>query len=48
MGNPRLRQLVDQQFVDEAGQYEDLLRNQGPEAAAQYTRSLLDAYISRN
>ena len=48
MGNPRLRQLVDQQFVDEAGTYEDLLRTQGPEAAARFTQSLLDAYISRN
>jgi hypothetical protein len=48
MMNPRLRQTVDQKFVDEASNYLDLLKNAGKEEADLYTRSLLDAFIGAN
>jgi len=48
MMNPRLRQTVDQQFVDEASTYLDLLKTAGKSEADLYTRSLLDAFIRGN
>ena len=47
MGNPRLSQLVDQQWVDEASTWQERLRSGGKEAADYYTRSLLDAFIKK-
>lgn len=46
MGNPRLRQTVDSQWVDEVSTYGEILREQGDEAAKRYARGLLDAIIS--
>tara|TARA_R100001509_G_scaffold158321_1_gene123363 strand:+ start:2032 stop:3168 length:1137 start_codon:yes stop_codon:yes gene_type:complete len=48
MMNPRLRQTVDQQFVDEAETYLDLLKTAGKTEADLYTRSLLDEFMKAN
>ena len=45
MGNPRLSQFIDDQFVDEAMTYTDLLRNKGRRSAEEYTMGLLRKYI---
>lgn len=48
MGNPRLTQKIDSQFVEEAETYLDILKRFGKEEADLYTRSLLDAFIKGN
>ena len=45
MGNPRLSQFIDDQWVDEASTYTDLLRTQGRRPAEEYTMGLLKKYI---
>jgi hypothetical protein len=48
MGNPRIYQNIDQQWVDEASSYGDLLASEGKKAADDYARNLLSDYWSRN
>jgi hypothetical protein len=48
MGNPRIYQNIDQQWVDEASSYGDLLASEGKKAADDYARGLLSDYWSRN
>ena len=48
MGNPRLTQKIDSQFVEESETYLDILKRLGKEEADLYTRSLLDAFIKGN
>ena len=45
MGNPRLNQNIDQQFVDEASTYFDKLKNEGADRAEAYTFDLLESYL---
>lgn len=45
MGNPRLSQLIDDQFIDQAGTYNELLRTRGLRPAQEYTMGLLKKYI---
>jgi uncharacterized protein (TIGR02594 family) len=44
MGNPQLYQKPDQQWVDEASTYGDLLANKGRRAASDYGLGLLEKY----
>lgn len=45
MGNPRLSQKIDQQFVDEAETYSQILNTLGQKSADDYTFGLLEQYI---
>lgn len=45
MGNPRISQTLDQQWVDEASTYGGLLADAGKEAADRYALGLLNAYL---
>ena len=47
MGNPRLKQTVDDQWVEEVSTYGDMLRGEGEGAAQRYARGLLDAILAR-
>jgi hypothetical protein len=43
--NPKTSQLVDQQYVDEASKYKEILQDEGKARAEVYQRGLLDAYL---
>jgi hypothetical protein len=47
MGNPQLRQQIDQQWVDETSRYLELLREQGIDAADVYAQGLLGQFMAR-
>jgi len=47
MGNPNINQLVDDQWVDEASLYKDILNSQGKPAADKYVMGLLQSYMSK-
>jgi hypothetical protein len=46
MGNPKLKQTVDDQWVEEVSTYGNLLNSEGKDAAAKYARGLLDAILA--
>ena len=43
--NPKTSQLADQQYVDEASTYGEVLQRQGKEGADRYEMGLIDAFI---
>ena len=43
--NPNTSQRLDQQYVDEASTYGDVLNRGGKAEADRYERGLLDAYL---
>ena len=47
MGNPNINQLVDDQWVDEASLYKEILNSQGKPAADRYVMGLLQSYMAK-
>lgn len=47
MGNPRIYQNLDDQWVDEASTYGGLLASDGKQAADAYARGLLESFLSK-
>ena len=47
MGNPNINQLVDDQWVDEASLYKEILNSQGKPGADRYVMGLLQSYMAK-
>ena len=43
--NPKTNQILDQQYVDEASTYGDIIQNEGKARADVYNRELIDTYL---
>ena len=47
MGNPNINQLVDDQWIDEASLYKEILNSQGKPGADRYVMGLLQSYMAK-
>jgi hypothetical protein len=47
MGNPNINQLVDDQWIDEASLYKEILNSQGKLDADRYVMGLLQSYMAK-
>jgi len=47
MGNPNINQLVDDQWVDQASLYKEILNSQGKPGADRYVMGLLQSYMAK-